>query len=1107
MSATDPPKSETPPDDAQSGDTDDRHTPTRSRRRLVQWALAGLALIVAIAAIGIGGLMLAGPTEMAFVGERVRSGLQERLGDGYDVRVGRSVVDAGRSLIEVEDTTVADPSGAVVARLPRMRLRVDPLSLLMLDVSITEVEIDAPEIAIDRVATEDTSGLERAFRDPDHAIVGFDAALDRLSTESGLRRLALTGGTIAIRDVERDAVSRFDATELVLTIDPETRTLESQFTTTGAAGRWSARLERRLDSETGERTMAGGFSQVTLADLLPTADGAKKPPAFDIPLFAGGEITLSSEGVVTGASGHLDVGAGVIPVGDDRPDVLLDEARLNVRWDTAEQVLLVDRSTIFFGETRGTMSGRIRVSGEPGDGRFGFVLESHDAVLAARDVAEPPLMTDRVALAGTLDLTDLSLEVADFSIDTPDGSLSLAGSIGFEGESLSLVLTGALSPMRIATLKQMWTPFLAPGARRWVLDNMSDGRIEAGAFTADLPAGTLDRENPVVSDEGLQLDLRLADVAFRVFGDLPPISDASGALALTGAALGVHVDSATVRVPSGETVRIESGAFTITDVFDPAVVAEADVELSGTASALGAIADAQPLEVLARRGVKPDDLSGDADVSLSLRMPLEETDGDFEDAIQWMVTVVGRGLASRVPIEGRRFDNADVTLVVTPDRFEVSGTADIDGVSAGVSFSQPLDAAGESSGPGQQLARLLLDEAARAKLGLAIDDIVGGTVGVQISGLNEGIGQHYDLDLAAARLTVPGLGWTKGVGVPAALSFDLVPHEDGSVAENIVLDGEGFGFTGTARFDAAGGLVSAAIDRFALRPGDAMTVTLKADGEGYAIDARGAAFDLRGIITELTDPVDGGALPDLTIDVALGRATGFNDSVLENARARFVSADGDPIVLRLDGILLGEPVDIDYVDESHSALLTANAANVGDVLRFLDLYTRLAGGKLSIKASRPGPRGPLVGRAVIEDFVILDEPAIEQAIARAPTRQGIDTARLHFDRMVARFQLSSDALTIDEALLRGQALGATFRGVVDLIGSLVSINGTYLPLYALNSAFGRVPVIGKVLAGGKREGLIGVTFRVEGALDDPQVFFNPLSAVAPGIFRKIFEFR
>jgi hypothetical protein len=608
-------------------------------------------------------------------------------------------------------------------------------------------------------------------------------------------------------------------------------------------------------------------------------------------------------------------------------------------------------------------------------------------------------------------------------------------------------------------------------------------------------------------DNGLKLNLRLEDIDFKVFGDLPPITGASGNLVLAGKTFGVDVEGAEVRVASGETVKIDAGAFAIDDVFDPTAVGIAEVHMTGAASAFGEIVDARPLEVLSRRSLSPDDLSGSADVAVSVRLPLEKDEDELGDAMDWTVTVEGHGLASRAPIEGRMFDKADITMVVTKDNVAVNGTADIDGVSAGVSLSQPLGAEGQSVGRSQQLARLSLDKAARQKLGLALDEIVEGTIRTQISGLADGDGQHYDLDLEPARLTIPGLGWTKGIGVPATLSFDLIPDENGYVAENVVFAGDGFGFTGTARIDHDDGLVAADIDHFALRPGDSAKFQLAATKTGYAIKASGAAFDVRGVISEITGDSSGGETPDLAVEAAFDRATGFNGGTIERAKIKFATVKGYVSALSIGGSLGGNRIAVNYSETRNGAKLTASAPNVGDVLRFVDLYTKLGGGSFSVEAERVGTSGPLVGKLLITDFDILNEPAVERAIANAPTRKGIDTSRLHFDRMASRFQLSSEAININEALLRGQAVGATFSGRVDLIRTLVAINGTYLPVYALNNVFGRVPVLGLVLGGGNREGLIGVTFRVEGSLDDPQVYFNPLSAVAPGIFRKIFEFR
>jgi hypothetical protein len=52
---------------------------------------------------------------------------------------------------------------------------------------------------------------------------------------------------------------------------------------------------------------------------------------------------------------------------------------------------------------------------------------------------------------------------------------------------------------------------------------------------------------------------------------------------------------------------------------------------------------------------------------------------------------------------------------------------------------------------------------------------------------------------------------------------------------------------------------------------------------------------------------------------------------------------------------------------------------------------------------------------------------------------------------------------------------------------------------------GQLPVVGLFL-GGEKEGLVGVTYEVVGKPDNPVLHVNPLSALAPGLLRKVFEF-
>jgi len=48
-------------------------------------------------------------------------------------------------------------------------------------------------------------------------------------------------------------------------------------------------------------------------------------------------------------------------------------------------------------------------------------------------------------------------------------------------------------------------------------------------------------------------------------------------------------------------------------------------------------------------------------------------------------------------------------------------------------------------------------------------------------------------------------------------------------------------------------------------------------------------------------------------------------------------------------------------------------------------------------------------------------------------------------------------------------------------------------------------VVGLFL-GGDKEGLVGVTYEVVGKPGNPVLHVNPLSALAPGLLRKVFEF-
>ena len=85
-------------------------------------------------------------------------------------------------------------------------------------------------------------------------------------------------------------------------------------------------------------------------------------------------------------------------------------------------------------------------------------------------------------------------------------------------------------------------------------------------------------------------------------------------------------------------------------------------------------------------------------------------------------------------------------------------------------------------------------------------------------------------------------------------------------------------------------------------------------------------------------------------------------------------------------------------------------------------------------------------------------------------------------------------------------IGATIAGNISYASNQVNMRGTFVPLYGLNNMFGQIPVLGIFLGGGSDEGLVGITYEVVGTPAQPTLRVNPVSAIAPGLLRKIFEF-
>ena len=350
-------------------------------------------------------------------------------------------------------------------------------------------------------------------------------------------------------------------------------------------------------------------------------------------------------------------------------------------------------------------------------------------------------------------------------------------------------------------------------------------------------------------------------------------------------------------------------------------------------------------------------------------------------------------------------------------------------------------------------------------------------------------------------------------------------YEDGSTdLKNFKILGDEIAIDGSISLDSEQHLKSFYFSDFSF---DRLThVEINAavrDGNVLEVDAHGPSYNGKqffqslfsaGQIAEDADPRDPFSV-DLT--ARFGTVVGFYNSTVTDVQATLKKRSGRLVELNATGKLNGRsPLAVKLDGTNGARIIRAESHDAGAAFRLIGFYPKVDGGEASLEvnldASDAGMKSgtlwarnfAVLGNSVVSD--VLSDPQSQAALGGERKKQ-VRQSRIAFSQLRAPFSVGNGQFQLNDAYVNGPALGATMRGRVDFKTKTVNLGGTYVPLYGLNSALGAIPILGGIFVGREGEGVVGITFAIQGQLDDPNVLVNPISVVAPGIFRQIFEFR
>ncbi len=754
-----------------------------------------------------------------------------------------------------------------------------------------------------------------------------------------------------------------------------------------------------------------------------------------------------------------------------------------------------------------TASGRIdlRLGSDFRPSDLGFDVKTDAGTVDFPDLYKTPLEIDTATISGSLssDFTRLVLDKA--AVSTLGATVNAAGEIAFGHDGLGLELTGSLANLQVNDLDRFWPYSMAQEGFDWVTTRIRDGVVPNGEFAINLPAGAL--ENGEIPEGAVRLSFDMKGISANYYPPLPKVTDISGYAVLTEKDIGIT--NMTGRLGS---LDVTSDQVLIYDFDKYDQLADIKINVKGSSKEIYTFLDLEPLGFATPYGITPAKMTGQGDVNAEFNFPLRhdltiekvkyKAQGDFADAT---IPDIAKGI---------NLSKGDLEVTVDPKGLEVEGTAELNGVPF------KIDAQSWFTGKrtGDRLYELVgtVDNQARELLELETD-FVDGPVKVVANINTRPDGSAYgdfSADVTEAQVTVSALHWQKDKGIPGKVSADVVSSvENVTNLTNVIANFGDLTASGTARLIGNQlRSISAPVVRYGEND---FGFEFRQDADGaLSVDVSGNQFDLKPFVVATYDlneaGVDGDATDrEIAIDVDIKTLLLDQKISVDNVRAS-LNIDGNLITNgKMKGQLAAEKfVNMEIRKEGVGRKVTFITNDAGSLFAGFDIYDNLQDGTLKLTATIDDtkPNRPAEGTVDMKDVRLVNAPVLAKILSFGSLGGIVDVLRgegLVFATVEGPFTYDNGVVTTRDFRAVG-SIGITVNGTVDQPNNDIDIFGTVIPSYTLNSVLGNIPIIGTLLVGKKGEGIFGFSYKVKGGLDDPQASVNAVSALAPGILRRMF---
>jgi hypothetical protein len=1142
-----------------SGTRRKRKSPATAPRRgrLIGYGLLTIATAVVVACTLVYVRLLYGGISLAALTPSIERALAEDLGD-KQVRIESAelrLADDKSLVLSLTQVALTDRDGQPLVQTPEARGTLSWSALKRGRLALSRIDIVAPRLNV--TATPDggyalsfarasaspttratsaqppvlqpSAASEAGAFDVIKVLADASARARRRETASGyLRELGLSQAVLVVAHGQHRTVWNVPDVQIDLSHKRAQSSVSGKATIATLSGPLDVTVETQETEQSDHITLnvgVTGFNPRGLARLIP---GLGMVETVDLPLAGKAKIVVSTDGRVKSAVAEAGANQGEARFGLlGRKPVPLETTRIALSYDGARGVTDISDFTFGWAGNRWSLAGQIAPDAQSG-GQV-FTLNSTSGVLAAPRGNASGAKVEQARASGRFAQGRFTLQ--DLSIRVAKAEVSAKGDVAWSNGTPTGQIDGKLSPMSVDVLKAIWPSVLAPGVRDWVAGHITKGQLAGGLFKAAIEGGPQRDGSTSETNARLSLTLEASNVEVQTVGGMPPIEIPRGLVRVEGQTIEITSPEFFMTAAEGRKLQFKTGRFTAVETAaGEQPTAEVAFRLNGPLAAIVDLADREPFALLKGNAISVAGLDGKLEGQIKSTFPLAENLQLTEVRSEGRLRITD--LRARQVVGQHDISGGTVNVEIGDKLVDVKGDILVKGVAGKLGWQYVLNQPMAQQPPARIV--VALDNADRTTLGLDVADLVQGETPVEVLVAFNEAGQpqpRVRIDLTKAELTFQPVAWQKAAGRPATFFFDPVRGPGVGAAQrlelqNMKLVGDDIALEGWMAIGPDNKPREFSFPEFTLNVVSRLAVHGKRRPDNvWEISAKGPTFDGREVFRALfslgqTRAAARKDKPGLDITAEIDTVIGFSDTTAKSVKLK-ASERGEKLVdLDVKATLAsGKPFAALIRNQPKTGRqLLAEGADAGQVFKLVGFYPSAVGGLMQLEVNLDGAginekNGTLWAR----DFAVLGDSIVGDLVQNAepspgsgqgpnqpkPQRQQRVRQQFDFDGLKIPFEVGAGQFVMNNAVIKGPIIGATFRGKIDFKQQSVNLGGTYVPLSGLNSALGGI--LGPLSGGPQGEGLFGLTFAVQGALANPQVTVNPLSLLGPGIFREIFQ--